>query len=115
MRQMCCELEMVTQVDPTPQSPNHCSATSWKVTEPYCECHKFEHTLLPVARRSGWPEILQLDRLVERILSLQDDLADLIHGPHGNEFFDKAACFGSHSELTRQEAHKQLMLMGKMG
>ncbi|KAI1785057.1 hypothetical protein LXA43DRAFT_1066272 [Ganoderma leucocontextum] len=116
MRQMRCDLQAVTRADPTLENPQHRTATSWQITEPYCERHEFERTLLPKARRRGWPEVLDLNILCDRVLELQDYLADLIEHPHGNEYFNHAALLlGSQSGLTRLEGRKQLMLMGKTG
>ncbi|KAJ7080153.1 hypothetical protein B0H15DRAFT_804147 [Mycena belliarum] len=85
--QLLAQLLPKTQPSPTPQNPDHRTATSPIIFSQYCKQHNIDSRLLGIARDSGWPEHIDYVGLHARVLELLPALQSVVEEVDASEFF----------------------------
>lgn len=71
-------LSVHTWPSPILWNPNHRDSKSFKVYLNFCEQHRLEEKLLPLARQNGWPTSPNFDEIPTRIQEITPVIRDLI-------------------------------------
>jgi hypothetical protein len=82
-------LQDQSKPDPIPCNPGHRKAKSVTMTLEYCERHRLEADIFPIAQTEGWPVNIDFSKLHARILALDNCLRPLLMHENikDNEFY----------------------------
>ncbi|KAJ7202315.1 hypothetical protein GGX14DRAFT_570820 [Mycena pura] len=88
--QLRAELESTSHNAPTPANPSHRTAALPSQATRYCNQHRTDAELLPVARMHKWPEHINYAGLRDRVghMDIVEALLELVRDPEASEFLN---------------------------
>jgi hypothetical protein len=103
LRDMRAPLQNLSEPDPIPGYPDHRRAKSFTVTISYCQRHRMEAKVFPIACCQGWPSDVDFSKLHERVVLHRTHLEPLLQHDNvkNNEFYkDVMATFAPGTSIA---------------
>ncbi|KAJ7912485.1 hypothetical protein B0H13DRAFT_1874862 [Mycena leptocephala] len=104
----------ISVADPIPGNSRHRTPTSMVHVQGYCELHRMERDILPLAIAGNWPFSPDFPALFDRILALGPELIELSEELENSSFFRASKAHYTSSSSSSSGPGTQPMSMTQM-